>query len=172
MRVELDGLVESQRQLNIELAGSARLGRQFGSALGTAFVGLTLQGKSFGDVLRSLALSLSRMLLNAAFRPLQSAFGNAFQSMMSAPSPFTASGSVAAPSSFPVSAGSPVGNSPAGASGAFPVPASSGGSATAFPFGGAVVFNVTTPDAESFRRSETQIAGMFARVVGRGQRNL
>ena len=35
-----------------------------------------------------------------------------------------------------------------------------------------VTFNVTTPDAESFRRSETQVAAMLTRAVGLGQRNL
>jgi len=35
-----------------------------------------------------------------------------------------------------------------------------------------VTINVTTPDAESFRRSETQIAAMIARAVALGQRNL
>ncbi len=35
-----------------------------------------------------------------------------------------------------------------------------------------IVFNVTTPDADSFRRSESQIAAMLARAVQLGQRNL
>jgi hypothetical protein len=35
-----------------------------------------------------------------------------------------------------------------------------------------ITFNVSTPDVESFRRSETQLAAMLTRVVGRGQRNL
>ena len=35
-----------------------------------------------------------------------------------------------------------------------------------------VNFTVTSPDAESFQRSETQISAMLARVVSRGQRNL
>jgi hypothetical protein len=35
-----------------------------------------------------------------------------------------------------------------------------------------VVFNVTTPDAASFRKSEAQIAGMLARVAARGSRSL
>lgn len=34
-----------------------------------------------------------------------------------------------------------------------------------------ITFNVTTPDAPSFARSETQIAAVLARAVGRGQRN-
>ena len=35
-----------------------------------------------------------------------------------------------------------------------------------------ITFNVTTPDADSFRRSETQIAALLARAVGHGHRNL
>jgi hypothetical protein len=40
--------------------------------------------------------------------------------------------------------------------------------------GGAVhvTFNIATPDAESFQRSETQIAAMLARAVSAGHRNL
>lgn len=41
--------------------------------------------------------------------------------------------------------------------------------------GGGVTVNIALPgvsDAESFRRSETQIASALARAVGRGQRNL
>lgn len=34
-----------------------------------------------------------------------------------------------------------------------------------------ITFNVTTPDAPSFARSETQIAAVLARAAGRGQRN-
>ena len=35
-----------------------------------------------------------------------------------------------------------------------------------------VTFNVTTPDAESFQRTQTQVAAMLARAVTLGQRNL
>lgn len=35
-----------------------------------------------------------------------------------------------------------------------------------------IVFNITTPDADSFRRSEGQIAAMLTRATQRGQRNL
>ncbi len=35
-----------------------------------------------------------------------------------------------------------------------------------------IVFNVSTPDAASFRKSEAQIAGMLARAVSRGTRTL
>jgi hypothetical protein len=32
--------------------------------------------------------------------------------------------------------------------------------------------NISTPDAEGFRRSESQIAAMLSRAVSRGQRNM
>ena len=35
-----------------------------------------------------------------------------------------------------------------------------------------VTFNVTAQDAESFMRSETQLAAMLSRAVSLGQRNL
>ena len=35
-----------------------------------------------------------------------------------------------------------------------------------------VTAQVTTPDADSFRRSEAQVAAMVARAVALGQRNL
>ena len=35
-----------------------------------------------------------------------------------------------------------------------------------------VNFNVTTPDAQSFKRTETQVTAMLARAVARGQRGL
>jgi len=35
-----------------------------------------------------------------------------------------------------------------------------------------VVFNVSTPDAASFRKSEAQVTGMLARAVTRGTRTL
>jgi phage-related minor tail protein len=35
-----------------------------------------------------------------------------------------------------------------------------------------VVVNITTPDAQSFLKSKSQVASMLARAVGQGQRNL
>jgi hypothetical protein len=35
-----------------------------------------------------------------------------------------------------------------------------------------VTFNITTPDADGFRRSQGQIAAMLARATRRGERNL
>jgi len=35
-----------------------------------------------------------------------------------------------------------------------------------------VIVNISTPDAQSFRQSQSQVAAMMARAVSRGQRNL
>ena len=35
-----------------------------------------------------------------------------------------------------------------------------------------VTFNVTSPDAASFRRAEAEVSAMLARAVARGQRGL
>lgn len=168
-RGDLDALVDSQRRMNAELALAGQLGTAFGRTLTSTFVGLAVQGKSFGDVLSTLALSLSRLALNAAFKPLEGVFAGAFQSMVAAPSPVSGA-SIAAPLSFSAVTG--FSNSQAAAARAF----GDGGAlaeAPLAPRGNAhIVLNITTPDAESFRRSETQIAAVLARASAQGQRNL
>ena len=105
--------------LQRELADAARYGRQFSSALITAFEGVALRGKSLGDVLRSLALSLSRMALQAAFRPLEQGLTSLFGGLFSGglafakggvvqnalPVPFAAGGVIASPIAFPLAGG-------------------------------------------------------------------
>ena len=167
LQFQVDGLTESQNRLNLSLQSSDRIGRQFARTLGSAFIGLAVQGKSFGAVLSSLAISLSNIALRAAFKPLEAAFGNAFQSLISAPPVFSGA-SIAAPSGFPVAAGVPISGAMSSASSVAAV-ASPSSLVTAAP---SIVLNVTTPDAESFRSSETQIAALLARAVGQGQRNL
>src|SRR5262245_43157612 len=63
------------RPLEAQLAEVSRAGARFSSALSQSFVDLAIKGKSFGDVLRSLALRLSEIALKAAFKPLTDALG-------------------------------------------------------------------------------------------------
>lgn len=94
--------------------------RRFGKSLGTAFEGLTLKGRGFGDVLRSLALDLSRVALQSAMNPLQQGFGSLLTQLVSGsttafakggviragtPVPFAAGGVVASPVTFPLAGG-------------------------------------------------------------------
>jgi phage-related minor tail protein len=54
------------------------------------------------------------------------------------------------------------------------VPGSAGAIAPNSALGGraSVTVNVTTPDAQSFLKSESQVAAMLSRALARGQRNL
>ncbi len=174
--------------LQQQLAECSRLGTRFGNALSTSFVDLALKGKSFGDVLRSLGLKLSEIALKAAFKPLTDAFGGALAGAFSGvafakggaiqrgmPVPFADGAIIASPITFPL-AGNRVGIAgERGAEAILPLARGPDGrlGVRAGGSGGInVTINVTTPDAESFRRSETQLAALLARAVSHGQRNL
>lgn len=174
--------------LEQELARAARVGRQFGTSLAAAFEGLTLRGRSLGEVLRSLSLSLSRMALRAAFRPLEQGFASMFTSLLPGvgfarggvvhggiPVPFASGGIIASPVAFPLAGGRLGLAGERGPEAIMPLARGPDGKlgvrAQASP-GIAVTMNIATQDAESFRRSETQIAAMLTRAVALGQRNL
>jgi phage-related minor tail protein len=180
------------RPLQQQLADAARLSTRFSNTLGNAFVDATLRGKNLGDVLRSLTLNLSALALKAAFKPLTDQVGTGLAGLIGGgvafakggivprlsqspmPVPFAEGGVISSPVAFPLGdrlglAGErgaeailPLARGPDGALG---VRAQSGG-------GVAITFNVTTPDAASFQRSETQLAALLARAVSHGQRNL
>jgi phage-related minor tail protein len=176
------------RPLQAQLADVSKAGARFSSALSQSFVDLALKGKGFGDVLRSLALRLSELALKAAFKPLTDSIGGALAGLVGGaafaqggvirrglPVPFAEGGVIASPIAFPL-AGNRVGLAgergpeailplARGPDGRLGVHASSGGAIS-------VTFNVSTPDVESFRRSETQLAALLARAVAQGQRNL
>jgi phage-related minor tail protein len=166
---ELDGLADA-------------FGAQLTGALKAAVIG----GKELDDILRSLALNLAGMALNQGLAPLQSLFGSLFSGLLGSilpfekggvpgrVMPFAAGGVVAAPTYFGMEGGlGLMGESGAeailplqrGADGSLGVAAGGQGAAQT------IVFNVTTPDAASFRKSEAQVAGMLARA-SRGTRTL
>lgn len=64
-------------QFQQQIADASRLGRQFGNQLGTAFDGIAIKGKGMSDTLRSLALSMSQLVLKSALRPLTDSIGSA-----------------------------------------------------------------------------------------------
>jgi phage-related minor tail protein len=87
--------------------------------------------------------------------------------------PFAGGGVVSSPSYFPM--GRNVGlMGEAGAEAILPLQRSADGRLGVAASGSgapvSIVFNVTTPDATSFRKSEAQVAGMLARAVSRGSR--
>lgn len=174
--------------LEQQLADAARLGTRFGNTLSQAFADVALKGKGLGDVLRSLVLNLSQLALKAAFRPLNDQLGAALVGALSGaafaqggvirrglPVPFASGGVVASPTLFPLGDGRVGLAGERGAEAIMPLargPDGRLGVAASGTPGLSVTLNVATSDAESFRRSESQIAAMLARAVSYGQRNL
>lgn len=159
----------------------------FGSQLTGALKAAVIGGKELDDILRRVALNLAGMALNQGLAPLQSLFGSFFSGILGGilpfekggvpgrVTPFAAGGVVAAPTYFGMPGGLGL-MGEAGAEAILPLRRGADGSlgvATGGQAGGAtIVFNVTTPDAASFRKSEAQVAGMLARVASRGSRTL
>lgn len=168
--------------LRSALADASRLSSSFASNLTRAFTDASLKGRDLSDVLRSLALSLSQNTLEAALQPISRAFGDGLTQLLggaglgtSVPVPFARGGVISSPVTFPLGNQHGLAGE-AGPEAILPLARGRDGRLGVKAGGGTpavnVTFNVTTQDAESFRRSEGQIAAMLSRVVGRGQRNL
>ena len=193
-----DDIVDSARLSDLRAMDSltqslSRSSESFGKSIVNAFTRGAVEGKRFEDVLRSLGRSLTDGLLKNALKPLQTGlsdllgpgaksiaglFGGGFGSFGgSVPvAPFAEGGIVASPSYFPTGRGlglmgergaeaiMPLSRGPDGRLGV----RAAGGSSRPL----SVVVQVSTPDAESFRRSEAQVSAAIARAVARGSRAL
>jgi hypothetical protein len=160
-----------------------RLSDAFGSQLTGALRDAVVGGRSLDDVLRRVGMNLASMALGEGLRPLSGMFsqfvgsllgglGGALPFAKGASKPFAAGGALAAPSYFPALSS---GGLHAAAAGTAMAMSATGVASAASPAAGSttnLVFNVTTPDAPSFRKSEAQITGMLARAVSRGARTI
>jgi len=91
------------------------------------------------------------------------------------PKPFAQGGVIASPVTFPLGGARAGLAGEAGPEAILPLARGSDGRLGIRGEGGGnvtITMNISTPDAESFRRSETQIGAMLSRAVNRGQRNL
>ncbi|HWV83781.1 MAG TPA: phage tail tape measure protein [Hyphomicrobiaceae bacterium] len=177
--------------LRNELQRTSTIGRQFSRSMISAFEGIAVQGRSLGDVVRNLGLSLSRMVLSTALKPLDktvgSLLGNIFGSGMGlgfakggvlqqgTPIPFAKGGVIASPVAFPLAGGRTGLAGERGPEAIMPLTRTADGRlgvATAGSAASSITINIATPDVESFARSETQIAALVARALGRAERNL
>jgi phage-related minor tail protein len=166
------------------------LGRQtqsFSGAVTSALKQAILGGQELKSVLNSLALKLSGMALDRALSPLSNLIGTGIGSVFGAFGlakggvvggnglrGFARGGVVGGPTLFPLGNGLGL-MGEAGAEAVLPLARGRDGrlgvrSEAAVPI--SVVFNITTPDADSFRKSEAQVSAMLARAVGRGRRGL
>jgi len=177
------------KSVSDEMRRTTREGRDFGNALGNAFEGAALKGRSLSDVLKKLALDLSRVALERATQAISGAVSNGIGNMVvglvasgngnaiadGRVLPFAKGGVVSSPMLFPLRGGTGLAGE-AGAEAILPLRRGADGRLGVTTQGGAgatnITFNVTAADAASFRRSESQIAAMLARVGARGQRNM
>lgn len=167
-----------------------RLGDAFGKRITGAFEDAVFSGDSFGATLRSLAFDLSRLALRSALQPLTGAIGDGLAGAFAGltgfakggvvgspmPQAFARGGVIASPVTFPLGGGRMGLAGEAGPEAIMPLARGSDGRLGVRAQGGggqvSITVNIATPDVESFRRSEGQIAAMLTRSVGRGSRNL
>ncbi len=170
--------------LRAELNELSGLGQKFGRTMVRSFAGAVTSGRKFSDVLRSLALSLSRQALSAAIKPLGNAIGGLFGNLLGSANgnvfsagqvkPFANGGVVNSPTLFPMRNGTGL-MGEAGPEAILPLARGADGR-LGVKSGGAgnhvsVTMNITTPDVGGFQKSQSQVAAMMARAIERGNRN-
>ncbi|MCY0094446.1 phage tail tape measure protein [Hoeflea ulvae] len=163
----------------------------FGGALSGALKSATVEGRNLDDVLRTLGTRMVGIALDAGMKPLEQLMSNSIAGLTGSlgrllpfakggvPGRVTAfadGGVVGRPSYFPMPGGDVGLMGEAGAEAILPLSRGADGR-LGVASGGAsqtvqVTFNVTTPDAQSFVKSEAQVTAMLARAVGRGRRGL
>jgi lambda family phage tail tape measure protein len=190
MPSDFENISSQAEPLRAELQDLQGLADGFGRAMTNAFRRSVVDGKRLQDVLKSLALGLSSRALSQALAPIGQGIGNALSNVLGGlvgrgfakggvvgtrVMPFASGGVIASPSFFPMQGGLGVAGEAGpeailpltrGADGRLGVRAQGGGGAVS------VTFNVSTPDAASFKRAEAEVSAMLARAVARGQRGL
>lgn len=162
------------------------------SGLRKAFDGLVFDGMKLSDALKTVAQSMANAAYNAAMRPVTNHFGailgqgvgaltNAFLPFEHGGAfaqgrvvPFAKGGVVSSPTTFPMRGATglmgeagPEAIMPLtrGADGRLGVQAQGGGRPVQ------VTMNISTPDVEGFKRSQSQIAAQMSRALSRSQRH-
>jgi phage-related minor tail protein len=187
MATEFESMGAETGALGAELRELEGLADNFGRAMTSAFRRAVVDGKKLEDVLKSLALALSSRALSAALAPISRGLGGAIASILGARfakggvlnrggvRPFAAGGVVSTPSYFPMRRGLGL-MGEAGPEAILPLARGPDGKLGVRAGGGRgavnVTFNVTTADAESFRRAEAEVTAMLARAVMRGRRGM
>lgn len=163
------------------------------ASISKAFAGGIVQGKQFGTILQGVAQSLEQVALKAALQPLSSMIGTWASGLAASAAstvgasltglggglagalPFADGGVVGTPTYFPLGRGLGLAGE-AGPEAIMPLARGPDGKLGVRGGGPAapvtVSVQISTPDAESFRRSESLVSAQLARAVARGQRGL
>lgn len=173
--------VQDLAALRAQLDGINASAGNVSASLNKAFTSASASGRALNSTLQTIAASLAQMLgsVGAGFlsQGLSSIFGGLFGGAGGGlpAAPFAHGGIVASPTYF--GAGGSLGlMGERGAEAIMPLARGPNGQLGVVANGGAraasVTVNIQTPDVESFRRSETQVAAALARAVARGRRGL
>jgi phage-related minor tail protein len=145
----------------------------FAKTINQAFSSSVAGGQSFGAVLTALTSKMTSLSSAGGVAGGLPGMVSGFIGSLNNVKPFAAGGVIGTPSYFPMAGGTGLAGEAGpeaivplqrGADGRLGIAAQGGG--------GTVNIHIATPDAESFRRSESYLTGQIARAVARGQRNL
>lgn len=167
------------------------LERGLSKGLRGAFDGLVLDGGKLTDVLKDLGLSIANTAYNAAVKPVTDHFGGllaqGINGLMGGIMPFAKGGVLSqgqvtafakggvldGAATFPMRSGTGL-MGEAGPEAIMPLKRGPDGRLGVSAAGGKtiqVTMNISTPDAASFQRSQSQIASQMSRALQRSQRN-
>lgn len=178
-------VAETQREVSVLERGISR-------GLKRAIDGLVFDGDTLADALRGLGQSMLDAAFNAALKPVTShvgsLLGNSLEGVIQGLLPFADGGAfaqgkvmpfanggvVSSPTFFPMRGGTGL-MGEAGPEAIMPLTRGADGRLGVQAQGGSrpvnVTMNISTPDVEGFRRSQSQVAAQLSRALGRGQRN-
>ncbi len=196
-RAVLDAFDNEVRAMGSTVADTGRevsaLSRGISHGLKKSFEGLIFDGDKLSDALKGVAQSMVDATYKAAVKPVASHFGGLITSGMqnalgglspfadgSAFSqgrvmPFANGGVVSRATPFPMRSGTGL-MGEAGPEAIMPLKRGADGRLGVEGAMGSgrpvqVTMNITTPDVEGFRRSQSQVAAQMSRALARGQRN-
>lgn len=157
-----------------------------------AFDGLVFDGMKLSDVLNTIGRSMANTAYNAAMKPVTQQLGGMIASgvsgLVAGVTPFANGGTFSQGRVLPFASGGIVSGATAfrmrdgvgllgeaGPEAIMPLARGADGRLGVRTEGGSrplnVVMNISTPDVQGFRRSESQIAARMSRALGRGERN-
>ena len=184
-------LRQMQTSLEVTTRDLGNLERGFSGGLRRAFDGVIFDGLKLSDALTMVAKSMADTVYAAAINPVMNHVGGLLSDGVNAlvsgampfadgapfsqgrVMPFAQGGVISGATTFPMRGGMGL-MGEAGPEAIMPLSRASDGRLGVRAQGGGAVtvnMNISTPDAQSFQRSQGQIAAQMARVLGHGQRN-